>query len=77
MDSAVLFDLGNTVVTDTFTHYMATLLDQEVGQISVHDLIVTPGSAVTTKASAFVPLRVEFVVQPGLNPVLQVSSVTI
>ena len=71
LDSAVLFDLGTATVTDTFAQYMAGLLGLKTDQITVNDLVVAPGSAVSTSASAFIPLQVEFTAQSALNPTVQ------
>lgn len=71
VDSAVLFDLGAATVTDTFAQYMGGLLGLSAAQITVNDLVVAPGAAISTSASAFVPLRVEFTAQPVVNPTTQ------
>lgn len=74
VDSAVLFDLGAATVSDTFAQYMGGLLGLQAAQIIVNDLVVTPGAAVTTSTSAFVPLQVEFTAQPAVNPAVQARA---
>ena len=74
VDSAVLFDLGSAAISTAFARYVGGILGLEPAQITVNDLIVAPGAAVSTAASGFVPLRVEVTAQPALNPSTQVPA---
>jgi len=58
LDASILFDLGAATVTATFAAFMGGLLGLQPSQIAVTDAVVTPGTAVSTSTSAYIPLQV-------------------
>ncbi len=56
-DAAVLFDLGAAAVTSTFAAFIGGVLGLPPSQITVSEAVVTPGAAVSTDTSAYVPLQ--------------------